>query len=119
MVNKTTIIEFVSKTIQLLYKSSSQSITNLSLQSEITTSKDKVDELYSILHDSVKLRQYLSSQSISIIDTIEIMALELDIPSEYLIYNERFGVPKMGDGYNPLKMGEILDYLKNPSHLFT
>ena len=97
MVNKTSIIDFVSKTVQLLYKSSSQSITNLSLQSEITTSKDKVDELYSILHDAVKLRQYLSARSISIIDTVEIISLELDIPPEYLIYNERFGVPKAGD----------------------
>jgi hypothetical protein len=118
MVNKTSIIDFVSKTVQLLYKSSSQSITNLSLQSEITTSKDKVDELYSILHDAVKLRQYLSARSISIIDTVEIISLELDIPPEYLIYNERFGVPKAGDGYDPIKMGEILDYLKNPSRTF-
>ena len=118
MKNKSLIVEFISKTILLLYKSSSQYVTLISAQSQLVDYKIMVDDLYSILNDPVKLSQYLSTRPISIIETIEVLTEELDIPPEYLIYNERYGVPINGAGYDPIKMGQIINYLKNPSQNF-
>ena len=117
--NYMAIIQFTSHTVQLLYKSSTQSIENLQLKSDLEAATAESERLLGILQDPTKLTAYLAAlHHIGLFETQHFnISTTLDINPIDIIYLQVFGAPGQGYSYDLEKEGNITSATKKyPSY---